>query len=86
MTIRHRHSVHRLAPNIVGQVSSEFAAKFRLRAFRTALVRLLDDPQKVALPKTAVAMLREGRMVRNLAVEPQSAEPTVGQIEVDNRV
>src|SRR6516225_10940210 len=44
MTILHRQGVHRLARNIVGQVSSEFAAKFRLRAFRIALVRLLDDP------------------------------------------
>ena len=39
--------------------------------------------QKVALAKTAVAVLREGRMIRNLAVETQPAEPTVGQIEVD---
>jgi hypothetical protein len=39
--------------------------------------------QKVALAKTAVAILREGRIVRNLAVEPQPAEPTIGQIEVD---
>jgi hypothetical protein len=34
--------------------------------------------QKVALAKTPMAILREGRMVRNLAVEPQPAEPTVG--------
>jgi hypothetical protein len=33
-----------------------------------------------------VAVLREGRMILNLAVETQPAEPTVGQIEVDNRV
>ena len=30
--------------------------------------------QKVALAKTPMAILREGRMVRNLAVEPQPAE------------
>jgi DNA-binding Xre family transcriptional regulator len=30
--------------------------------------------QKVALAEAAVAILREGRMVRNLAVEPQPAE------------
>jgi hypothetical protein len=39
--------------------------------------------QEVALAKPTVAVLREGRMVGNLAVEPQLAEPTVGQIEVD---
>ena len=43
MTILHRHGVHRLARNIVGQVVAKFAAIFSLRAFRIALVRLLDD-------------------------------------------
>jgi cytochrome c biogenesis factor len=35
--------------------------------------------QKVALAKAAVAVLREGRMVGSF-VEPQAAEPMVGQI------
>ena len=30
--------------------------------------------KEIALAKTTVAVLREGRMVRNLAVEPQPAE------------
>jgi hypothetical protein len=33
-----------------------------------------------------VAVLRERRMVRNVAVEPQPAKPAISQIEVDNRV
>jgi hypothetical protein len=39
--------------------------------------------QEAALAKPTVAVLREGRMVGNLDVEAQPAEPTVGQIEVD---
>ena len=36
--------------------------------------RLKQLAQKVALAKTPMAILREGRMVGNLAVEPQPAE------------
>ena len=42
--------------------------------------------QKVALAKPAVAILGKRRMIRDAAVEPKTAEPAVGQIEVDNRV
>jgi hypothetical protein len=45
--------------------------------------RLKQLAQKVALAKTAVAILREGRMIGNVALETQSTEPSVGQIEVD---
>ena len=45
--------------------------------------RLKQLAQKDALAKPAVAVLREGRMVGNLAVQPQPAEPAVGQAEVD---
>ena len=47
---------------------------------------LKQFPQQIALAETAVAVLGKGRMIGNLAVEPQAAEPTVGQIEVDNRL
>jgi len=33
-----------------------------------------------------VAVLGERRMIRDVAVEAQTAEPATGQIEVDNRV
>ena len=39
---------------------------------------LKQFPQQIALAKTTVAVLGKGRMVGNLAVEPQPAEPTVG--------
>jgi hypothetical protein len=39
--------------------------------------------QKIALAKTAMAVLGNRRMIRNLAVEAQAAEPAVGQIEVN---
>ncbi len=39
--------------------------------------------QEIALAKPAVAVLGKGRMIRNVAVEPQPTEPAVGQIEVD---
>jgi hypothetical protein len=42
--------------------------------------------QKIALAKTAVAVLGKRRMIRNLAVEPQATEPAIGKVEVDNRV
>jgi hypothetical protein len=48
--------------------------------------RLEQLAQQIALAKTAVTVLGKGRMVRDIAVKPQPAEPTVGQIEVDNRV
>ena len=38
--------------------------------------------QEIALAKTAVAVLGEGRMIRDINVEPQAAEPAVRQIEV----
>ena len=37
----------------------------------------------VVLAEAAVPVLGEGRMVGNIAVEPEAAEPAVGQIEVD---
>ena len=39
--------------------------------------------QEIALAETAVAVLGKGRMIRDVAVEPQATEPAIGQIEVD---
>ena len=39
--------------------------------------------QQVALPKTAVAVLGEGRVIRHGAFQTQPAEPAIGQVEVD---
>jgi hypothetical protein len=33
-----------------------------------------------------MAVLRERRMVGNLAVQPQPTKPPISQVEVDNRV
>ena len=41
--------------------------------------------QEIALAETAVAFLGKRRMIGNVTLEPQAAEPAVGQIEVDNR-
>src|ERR1700722_17570492 len=39
--------------------------------------------QEIALAEAAVAVLGEGRMIWNVAVEPQPAEPAIGQIKMD---
>jgi hypothetical protein len=44
---------------------------------------LKDAPQEIALAETAMSILREGGMIGDMAVEPEPAEPPVGQIEVD---
>ena len=48
--------------------------------------RLEQLAQKIALAKTAVAVLGKRRMIRDVAVEPQATEPAIGKVEVDNRV
>jgi hypothetical protein len=45
--------------------------------------RLEQMPQDIALPETAVPVAREGRMVGHLAVQPQTAKPSVSQVEMD---
>ena len=45
--------------------------------------RLEQLAQQVALTEAPVPVLGEGRVVRNLAVQPQAAEPAVGEVEVD---
>jgi hypothetical protein len=44
---------------------------------------LEEVPQDVALPEAAMAAAREGGMVRNLAVQSQTAEPSIGEVKVD---
>ena len=39
--------------------------------------------QKIAFTETAVAVLGKGRMIGNVAVEPQPTKPAIRQIEVD---
>src|ERR1700722_16991181 len=39
--------------------------------------------QEIALAEAAVAVLGEGRMIWNVAIEPQPAEPAIGQIKMD---
>jgi hypothetical protein len=45
--------------------------------------RLKQLAQEIALAEPAVAVLGKGRMIQNVAVEPQSTKPTIGQIELD---
>ena len=44
---------------------------------------LEQSPQQVAVTKAAMAVLREGRVVGHLAVEPEPAEPAVGEVQMD---
>jgi hypothetical protein len=51
----------------------------------------LDDAleqtaKRVALAKAAMPALAERRVIGNLAVQPEPAEPAIRQIEMDNRV
>ena len=43
---------------------------------------LEEVPQDVALPEPAMAVAREGGMVGNFAVQSQTAEPSIGEVEV----
>jgi hypothetical protein len=48
------------------------------------LDRRLEEPaQQVAVAETAVAVLREGRMIRHRAIKAEPAEPPVGQVQVN---
>ena len=47
---------------------------------------LIQFPQQIALTEPAMAVLGKGRMIGNVAVEPQPTKPAIGQIEMDNRV
>jgi hypothetical protein len=43
---------------------------------------LEQAPQQVAVAEPSVPVLREGRMVGHVAVQPQPAEPAIGQIQM----
>jgi hypothetical protein len=45
--------------------------------------RLKDASQEIALAEAAMPVLREAGVIGHIAVEPEPAEPPVGQIEVD---
>ena len=45
--------------------------------------RLEQLAQQVALAEAAVAVLREGRVVGHVAVQPQPAEPAIGEVEMN---
>jgi hypothetical protein len=45
--------------------------------------RLKDAPQEIAFAETAMPILREWGMIRDVTIEPEPAEPPVRQIEVD---
>ena len=55
------------------------------QAFRHATLNrtFKQMPQNIALAEAAVAVDRKARMIRRLAIEPQAAEPAIGQIEMD---
>ena len=40
-------------------------------------------PQEIALAKAAMPVLRKGRMIGDLAVESETAEPAIGEIEMN---
>jgi hypothetical protein len=42
--------------------------------------------QEIALKEATVSVLGERGMIGDVAVEPQSTEPAIGQIKMDNRV
>src|ERR1051326_159698 len=44
--------------------------------------RLEQSPQQIAFAETAMAILRERRMIGHLAVEPEPTKPALGQVEV----
>src|SRR4030095_14649699 len=44
--------------------------------------RLEQMAEHIALAEAAMAVLREGRMIRHLTFPTQSAEPAVGQVQV----
>jgi hypothetical protein len=39
--------------------------------------------QDIALPKPAMAILREAGVIRHLAVQSEAAEPAIGEVEMD---
>src|SRR4029077_1639577 len=49
----------------------------------TAHRRLEQFAPEVAIAEPAVAVLREGRMIRHIAFQPEPAEPAICEIEVD---
>src|SRR6202023_1202296 len=44
---------------------------------------LEQTPQQIALAEAAMAVLRKGRVVGHTPIEPEPAEPAVGEVQVN---
>src|SRR5262249_44822531 len=44
---------------------------------------LKRSSQQIALPETTMAVLREGRVVGDIAIKPEPAKPAISQVQVD---
>jgi len=44
--------------------------------------RLKDMPERIAVAKAAMAVLREGGVIRHMAVQTEPTKPAIGQIEM----
>ena len=70
MRVRHDH----------GDVDREGLAAHDPFLHAAGHYRLEQLAQEIALAKTAVAVLGKRRMIRDVAVEPQAAEPAIGRL------
>src|SRR4029077_16893557 len=73
----------RLASALIRLASTAKASPPKTLSDAALQDRLKDASQEIALAKTAMPILGEGGMIGDIAVEPEPAEPPVGQIEVD---
>jgi len=71
-----------LGPDQAGVDGKAFAAD---QTFVDATLQhgLEQPPQQIAVAEPAVAVLREGRMIRHRTAGPEAAEPPVGQVQVN---
>lgn len=79
---RYRTLLVGIGCNQAGIDRKSFRAHQSLR--KAALHHYLEHmSQDIALPEPAMAVLGEAGMIRNLAVQPEAAEPAIGEVEVD---
>ena len=72
--------VHHPAEHLGSTVGCVAHQAFRHAAAQDALE---DVTKRIALPESTVAILGEGRAIRNLVFQPKAAEPTISQIQVN---
>jgi hypothetical protein len=79
-----------LVPTLLGGIRCDKAGidgkSFRAHQYsREASLhhRFEDVLQDIALPKPAVAILREACVIRHLAAQSEAAEPAIGEVEMD---